>query len=226
MSSAVHPLRIAPRTCKFSSRGLLSAVNIARLMRLRTLRSSPGRDHTAPQQYSVMSSWRGRLNSVARPIERSTYSSPNTLRRISSPLAKRPSASVTSAPCLCMSKRLYRHASGGTNMVGASTFSCRCIVCFDGFDDSRDLLYHRWQPARLRHRGRSKRGNTCLEPAQNLLDHRVGCTIEQGRVKPLLRLKHRRDFTGALCDAPKSFEGASKSFHLRRGRTLDELARS
>lgn len=40
--------------------------------RLRVLRGSPGRVHTAPQQYSVTSSWRGRVKSSAARIASST----------------------------------------------------------------------------------------------------------------------------------------------------------
>ncbi len=45
---------------------------------LRDFRDRPSRVQTAPQQYSVTSSWSGRLNSSAVLNERSTYSAPRT----------------------------------------------------------------------------------------------------------------------------------------------------
>src|SRR6476620_9529620 len=66
------PLLTAPRTCAPSSVDRFSAVSMARLMRLRVLRSRPGRFQTAPQQNSVTSSCIGSRNSVPLCSERST----------------------------------------------------------------------------------------------------------------------------------------------------------
>src|SRR5260370_10335032 len=60
---------------------------MARLSRLRVSFGSSSRPHTAPQQYSVMTSWNGRLNSSALFREFSTYSLPSTVLRISSPFS-------------------------------------------------------------------------------------------------------------------------------------------
>src|SRR5579862_9696020 len=81
----VSPLVSAALTCSFSSCGRFSALIIARFRRLRSRRDRPSRDQTWPQQYSVESSWIGRLNSSAAASERSTYSRPSTSLRISSP---------------------------------------------------------------------------------------------------------------------------------------------
>src|SRR5438046_10555461 len=50
-------------------------------MSARVRRSRPGRLHSVPQTYSVMSSWNGRLKSVVVFAALSTYSSPSTSRR-------------------------------------------------------------------------------------------------------------------------------------------------
>ncbi len=48
----------------------------------RVLRSRPGRPQMPPQQYSVTSSWNGRVKSVAFLMELSTYSAPSTSLRM------------------------------------------------------------------------------------------------------------------------------------------------
>src|ERR1700694_3217350 len=60
---------------------------MARLSRLRVFFGNSSRPHTAPQQYSVMNSWNGRLNSSAFLRAFSTYSLPRTVLRISSPFS-------------------------------------------------------------------------------------------------------------------------------------------
>src|SRR5690606_11947219 len=89
ISSLVQPLRSAPLTCSFNSCGLLSALIIAKLIKLRILRDSPGRVQMVPQQYSVTSSWRGLVKSSACSMARLTYSSPSTARRTANPSSKR-----------------------------------------------------------------------------------------------------------------------------------------
>src|SRR5690606_4248372 len=89
ISSRVQPLRSAALTCSFGSWGRVSALIMARLIVLGTLRESPGRVQTVPQQYSVTSSWRGRVKSSACSMARLTYSSPNTARRTANPSSKR-----------------------------------------------------------------------------------------------------------------------------------------
>ena len=58
-----------------------SAVSMPRLSRLRVLRSSPSRVQTAPQQYSVTSSWIGRGELGRFGSDRSTWAAPSTSRR-------------------------------------------------------------------------------------------------------------------------------------------------
>src|SRR5436190_10723682 len=50
-------------------------------MQLRVLRSRPGRVQISPHAYRVISSWKSRVKSVDRSIDRSTCSSPSTSRR-------------------------------------------------------------------------------------------------------------------------------------------------
>src|SRR5215207_1228108 len=87
ISSRVTPLLSAPLTCTFSSWGRLSALIIARLIRLRVLSESPSRPQHHPQQYSVASSCIGMLKSSAVLKAFSTNSLPSTAFRISSPLS-------------------------------------------------------------------------------------------------------------------------------------------
>lgn len=56
ISVRVKPFRTAPRTWPRSSFSARSAMSMPRLSRLRLRRSSPGRDHTAPQACSVTNS--------------------------------------------------------------------------------------------------------------------------------------------------------------------------
>src|SRR5580692_8643648 len=62
ISSLLTPLTSAPLMCTRSSCGRLRIEIIARLSMLRVLRGSSSRPHTAPQQYSVTSSWNGFAN--------------------------------------------------------------------------------------------------------------------------------------------------------------------
>src|SRR5208337_299763 len=80
-SSLVQPLCKAPRRCSSTSWGRFRAVSMARLIRLRVLRLRPGLVQTAPQQYSVTNSCKGRLKSSAWEMAASTYSAPSTSRR-------------------------------------------------------------------------------------------------------------------------------------------------
>src|SRR5579883_1750378 len=61
---------------------------MARLSMLRVLRGRPGRDQILPQQYSVVSSWKGMLKESAEARLLFTYSVPSTARRTVSPLLK------------------------------------------------------------------------------------------------------------------------------------------
>src|ERR1700728_499314 len=87
MSPFVSPLLMAPLTCAFTSCGRFKAEIIARFSMLRVLRSSPGRPQHSPQQYVVTSSCSGRLKSSAVFSALSTYSAPNTSRRILRPFS-------------------------------------------------------------------------------------------------------------------------------------------
>src|ERR1700733_14279052 len=87
ISSLVTPFLRAPLTCIFSSCGRLRQLIIARLSMLRILCGKPSRPHTAPQQYSVVSSCIGRLKSSAAAIDFSTYSAPSTDLRIARPFS-------------------------------------------------------------------------------------------------------------------------------------------
>ena len=64
ISSRLTPLVSAPLMCARNSCGRLRIEIIARLSMLRVLRGSSSRPHTAPQQYSVTSSWNGLLKLV------------------------------------------------------------------------------------------------------------------------------------------------------------------
>src|SRR5260370_20879689 len=55
----------APLICTRNSCGRFRIEIIARLSMLRVLRGNSSRPHTAPQQYSVTSSWNGLLKSSA-----------------------------------------------------------------------------------------------------------------------------------------------------------------
>jgi hypothetical protein len=61
ISSLVTPLTSAPLMWTRNSWGRLRIEIIARLSMLRVLRGSSSRPQTAPQQYSVTSSWNGLL---------------------------------------------------------------------------------------------------------------------------------------------------------------------
>src|SRR6185436_12506492 len=97
ISSRVTPLLSAPLTCTFSSCGRLSALIIARLIRLRVLSGSPSRPQHHPQQYLVANSCIGMLKSSAVLNAFSTNSFPRTALRISSPLSN----VVLSMLCSC-----------------------------------------------------------------------------------------------------------------------------
>src|SRR6267143_2780531 len=85
ISAGVTPLVSAPRMWAFNSCGRLRALIIARLSMLRCLRSSPGRPHILPQQYSVTNVCSGALKLLRFASARFTYSSPSTALRIFKP---------------------------------------------------------------------------------------------------------------------------------------------
>src|SRR3984885_11943926 len=60
---------------------------MARLSRLRVLRSSVGSPHAQPHAQEVVARWKVIMKSSAFSIEASTYSAPSTARRMGKPLS-------------------------------------------------------------------------------------------------------------------------------------------
>src|SRR5258708_4380566 len=147
ISSLLTPLRSAPPMWSLSSWGLFSAPSMARLSRLRVFFGSSSRPHTAPQQYSVMNSWNGRLNSSALFREFSTYSLPSTVLRISSPFSN---------VCLSMMfPRVVRSPDGAERNAGTADFAAPHAGYKSADATSRNLL-------RGGARGRSRGGNQII----------------------------------------------------------------
>src|ERR1700680_2109567 len=116
ISSLLTPLRNAPRICNLSSCGRFKMPIIARLSMLRVFRGSSSRPQTAPQQYSVTSSWNGRLKSSALRSELSTYSLPRTAWRTSKPLTNVFWSMIHPPWLICRVVLLRRHRGGAADM--------------------------------------------------------------------------------------------------------------